>query len=71
MPSYRFQHLMTGAVMPGYRVLSASEDEIQQANRRLQQHGSPLHYVIDIEPDQTQHQSDKPRTTKGCVHTAT
>jgi hypothetical protein len=50
MASFRLMHRLTGTVIQGYRVLSATADEIAQANHRLQQSGSPMRFVIDLHP---------------------
>lgn len=50
MPSFRLMHRQTGACLAGYRVLSATDDEISQANCRLREAGSPMRFVIDLHP---------------------
>jgi hypothetical protein len=50
MASFRLMHRQTGAVLPGYRVLSATEIEIHEANHRLRTAGSPMRFVIDLHP---------------------
>lgn len=50
MASFRLMHRQTGAVLPGYRVLSATEVEIDEANHRLSTAGSPMRFVIDLHP---------------------
>lgn len=50
MPSFRLMHRQTGACLAGYRVLSATDDEISQANLRLREAGSPMRFVIDLHP---------------------
>lgn len=48
MRAYLLMHRATGTVLPGYRVTSAAEDEIQQANHRLRRRGSEYRFVIDV-----------------------
>lgn len=50
MASYRLMHRVTGAVLGGYIVLSATQAEIDTANQRLHQTGSAYRYVIDLHP---------------------
>jgi hypothetical protein len=45
-------HCRTGAVLGGYRVLSASQDEIARANHNLKTSGSEYRFVIDLHPPQ-------------------
>lgn len=50
MASFRLMHRLTGAVLGGYRVLSATAEEIDLANHRLKESGSPMRFVIDLHP---------------------
>jgi hypothetical protein len=50
--SFRLMHCRTGAVLGGYRVLSASQDEIARANHKLRTTGSEYRFVIDLHPPQ-------------------
>jgi hypothetical protein len=50
MASFRLMHRLTGVVLDGYRVLSATTDEINRANHRLRESGSPMRFVIDLHP---------------------
>ena len=50
MASFRLMHRLTGAVLGGYRVLSATTEEIDLANHRLKESGSPMRFVIDLHP---------------------
>lgn len=50
MASFRLMNRVTGAVLAGYRVLSAAADEIDQANRNLRINGSPFRFVQDMHP---------------------
>lgn len=43
-------HCHTGAVIPGYRVTSATEGEIAQANHNLRKAGSCFRLVVDLHP---------------------
>ena len=50
MASFRLMHRLTGSVLGGYRVLSATTDEIDIANHRLKESGSLMRFVIDLHP---------------------
>jgi hypothetical protein len=50
MASFRLMHRLTGVVLGGYRVLSATAEEIDLANHRLKESGSPMRFVIDLHP---------------------
>jgi len=50
MASFRLMHCRTGAVLNGYRVLSATQDEIARANYNLRSNGSEYRFVIDLHP---------------------
>jgi hypothetical protein len=50
MASFRLMHRLTGVVLGGYRVLSATTEEIDLANHRLKESGSPMRFVIDLHP---------------------
>lgn len=50
MASFRLMHCRTGAVLSGYRVLSATQDEIARANHNLRTNGSAYRFVIDLHP---------------------
>ena len=50
MASFRLMHCRTGSVLGGYRVLSASQDEIARANHKLRTNGSEYRFVIDLHP---------------------
>lgn len=43
--SFRLMHRATSAVLAGYVVLSATQDEINHANSRLREAGSEYRYV--------------------------
>lgn len=45
MASFRLMHRATGVVLTGYVVLSASQAEIDHANRNLRESGSGYRYV--------------------------
>lgn len=45
MASYRLMNRVTGIILSGYCVLSATEAEIAQANQRLSQSGSTFRFV--------------------------
>lgn len=47
-------HRITGAVISGYRVLSAAASEIEKANANLRERGSQFRYVPDQHPPQVQ-----------------
>lgn len=55
--SFRLAHRQTGSVIPGYRITSASEDEIARANCRLRESGSSYRFVIDLHPPKAAVQS--------------
>lgn len=50
MASFRMMHCRTGAVLLGYRVTSATEGEIAQANHNLRRAGSDYRLVVDLHP---------------------
>ena len=50
MASFRLMHCRTGAVLNGYRVTSATEDEIARANHNLRGVGSEYRFVVDLHP---------------------
>jgi hypothetical protein len=50
MASFRLMHRLTGSVLGGYRVLSATTAEIDIANHRLKESGSLMRFVIDFHP---------------------
>ena len=45
MASYRLMHRITGAMLTGYIVLSASQHEIDQANHNLKNRGSEFRFI--------------------------
>lgn len=55
MASYRLMHRVTGVVLSGYCVLSATQAEIDQANHRLHQAGSSYRYIVEH-----QHKAEQP-----------
>lgn len=50
MPSFVMCHRYTGQVIQGYRVTSATEEEIARANHRMREVGTPFRFVIDLHP---------------------
>lgn len=62
MGSYRMCHRATGIAIAGYRVLSATEEEIAQANCRLRETGTPFRFVPDTPEPQARAIGDAPTT---------
>jgi hypothetical protein len=63
MASFRLMHCRTGAVLSGYRVLSATQDEIARANHNLRTSGSEYRFVIDLHPPQPKVMCDQQEAT--------
>lgn len=54
MGSFRLCHRATGTVISGYRVLSATEEEIARANHRMREVGCQFRFVPDMHPPRPQ-----------------
>jgi hypothetical protein len=52
MASFRLMHRATGVVLSGYVVLSATPQEIENANSNLSRNGSSYRYIETATPAQ-------------------